>query len=98
MPALHHGLSVTAGAELVIPDVFFTSDTVKSIADEHGATIAQVLLTWAVTKGYNVIPKSENEERMKKNLTVRPPASLVDCAICSCVVAYHARCGRHGDA
>lgn len=64
------GIKGFGNPDLVIPDVFFTSDTIKSIADKHGATIAQVMLTWAVTKGYNVIPKSENEERMKKNLTL----------------------------
>ncbi|KZW03672.1 aado/keto reductase [Exidia glandulosa HHB12029] len=54
----------------VIPDVFFSNDKFKAIAAKHNATVAQVLLSWAVAKGINVIPKSESEERLRANATV----------------------------
>lgn len=42
--------------------------TVKSVADKHGKTPAQVLLRWATQRGIAVIPKSSSEARMKENL------------------------------
>lgn len=42
--------------------------TVKSVADKHGRTPAQVLLRWATQRGIAVIPKSSSEARMKQNL------------------------------
>ena len=35
-----------------------------------GMTEAQVLLRWALEKGYAILPKSTNVERMKLNLKV----------------------------
>ncbi|KAL8895802.1 MAG: hypothetical protein Q9207_008003 [Kuettlingeria erythrocarpa] len=43
---------------------------VKKIADKHGKTPAQVLLRWATQRGVAVIPKSNNEGRLKQNLDV----------------------------
>ena len=42
--------------------------TVKEVADKHGATNAQILISWAVNRGTVVIPKSSNAERLKQNL------------------------------
>ncbi|EIN09898.1 Aldo/keto reductase [Punctularia strigosozonata HHB-11173 SS5] len=42
--------------------------TITSVAEKHNATPAQVLLSWAVQRGTAVIPKTENEDRMKANL------------------------------
>jgi len=45
-------------------------ETVVNIASRLGVTPAQVVLRWGVQRGYSVIPKSENEERMLANLKV----------------------------
>ncbi|EIN03930.1 aado/keto reductase [Punctularia strigosozonata HHB-11173 SS5] len=50
--------------------VFFTEPTVTAIAQTHAATPAQVVLSWGVQRGTPVIPKSENEDRMKANITL----------------------------
>lgn len=47
-----------------------TDEDVVSLAKKHGATEAQVALSWGVQNGIVVVPKSENVERMKKNITV----------------------------
>jgi len=43
---------------------------VKSIAQKHGKSPAQILLRWAIDKGVAVIPKSESPVRLKENLDV----------------------------
>lgn len=40
---------------------------VKEVADRLGATTAQVLVAWGVYRGYSVIPKSVQEERIVSN-------------------------------
>merc|ERR1719430_2686386 len=45
-------------------------ETVVNIASRLGVTPAQVVLRWGVQRGYSVIPKSENPERMAANLAV----------------------------
>lgn len=40
---------------------------VKGIAEEHGATPAQILLAWGMERGTAVIPKSVNPVRIKEN-------------------------------
>ena len=44
--------------------------TVTQIAEKHGKTPAQVLLRWATQRGVAVIPKSNNQGRLKQNLEV----------------------------
>jgi 2,5-diketo-D-gluconate reductase A len=39
----------------------------KVMAREHGVSEAQVLLRWAVQKGYPVLPKSTNPDRIRQN-------------------------------
>ena len=39
----------------------------KVLAKKHGVTEAQVLLRWGVQKGYPVLPKSTNPERIRQN-------------------------------
>jgi 2,5-diketo-D-gluconate reductase A len=39
----------------------------KLMAQKYGVTEAQVLLRWAVQKGYPVLPKSTDPERIRKN-------------------------------
>ena len=41
---------------------------VKAIAASLGRTPAQVLLKWALLKGFSVIPKTSSVARMKENL------------------------------
>ncbi len=43
---------------------------IKSIAEKHGKTPAQVLLRWSTQRGVAVIPKSNNQERLAQNLDV----------------------------
>lgn len=50
--------------------LLFDNSTVKSIADKHGKTPAQVLLRWATQRGVAVIPKSNNQHRLAQNLDV----------------------------
>ncbi|OBZ69929.1 Glycerol 2-dehydrogenase (NADP(+)) [Grifola frondosa] len=50
--------------------VFMTDPDVVRIAAQHGATPAQVALSWGVQRGTAVIPKSESPERMRTNITL----------------------------
>lgn len=43
---------------------------IQEIAAAHGATPAQAILRWHLQRGYVVIPKSNNPERLKANLDV----------------------------
>lgn len=40
----------------------------RTMARKYGVSEAQVLLRWAVQKGYPVLPKSTNPERIRKNI------------------------------
>lgn len=42
--------------------------TIKSSAEKHGKTPAQILLRWATQRGIAVIPKSNNPDRLAQNL------------------------------
>lgn len=48
--------------------VLFDDQTIKDIAEQHGCTPAQVLISWAVHRGTAVIPKSTNPGRIEQNL------------------------------
>ena len=48
----------------------FNNPTIKTIADRHGKTVAQVILRWLNQRGVVVIPKSVSKERMTENLTI----------------------------
>jgi len=43
-------------------------DVIKSLAEKHSVSPAQMLLAWQVNRGVAVIPKSVNEGRLKQNL------------------------------
>jgi glycerol 2-dehydrogenase (NADP+) len=49
---------------------FFTDPIFLDIAKKHDAEVAQVVISWAVLRGTVPIPKSTNEERIIKNITV----------------------------
>lgn len=42
--------------------------TVEAVARSLGRTPAQVLLRWALDKGFRVIPKTQTEQRMRENI------------------------------
>ncbi len=46
---------------------------IQQVATAHGASGAQVLLSWGVQRGTSVIPKTVNEQRMRENLDVSAP-------------------------
>ena len=50
--------------------VLFEHPAVTDIAKKYNKTPAQVLLRWATQRGLAVIPKSNNQERLKQNLEV----------------------------
>lgn len=50
--------------------LLFEHDAVKSIAEKHGKTPAQILLRWATQRNIAVIPKSNNPGRLAQNLDV----------------------------
>lgn len=50
--------------------LLFDHPSIKSIADKHGKTPAQVLLRWATQRNVAVIPKSNNQGRLAQNLDV----------------------------
>lgn len=50
-----------------------TDEALTGVAGRKGVTAAQVALSWAVQRGIVVVPKSENPERMKQNITVSYP-------------------------
>lgn len=50
--------------------VLFEHPVITAAAKKHGRTPAQVLLRWATQNGLAVIPKSNNQERLKQNLEV----------------------------
>ncbi|KAE9403562.1 Aldo/keto reductase [Gymnopus androsaceus JB14] len=57
-----------AGPEQAIS--IFNNATVKKLSEKSNIDIGQLLLSWGVQRGTVVIPKTENETRMKQNLTI----------------------------
>ena len=52
---------------------FASHEAVVSIAQHHGVTAAQILLSWGVQRGTSVIPKTESAQRLSENITVSRP-------------------------
>ena len=50
--------------------LLFDNPTIKSMAEKHGKTPAQILLRWATQRNIAVIPKSNNPSRLAQNLDV----------------------------
>lgn len=78
-----HGIAITAyssfGPQLFLElnhdkaaatPTLFEHSTVKSVADAHGKTAAQVLLRWSTQRNIAVIPKLNNPDRLYANLHV----------------------------
>jgi glycerol 2-dehydrogenase (NADP+) len=45
----------------------YSDETLLAVAKEKGKTPQQVLLAWGIQKGWSVIPKSVNKERIETN-------------------------------
>lgn len=45
-------------------------EVIKEIADKHGKTSAQIMLSWGIAKGWAVVPKSVTPSRIASNLQV----------------------------
>ncbi|EJD34997.1 Aldo/keto reductase [Auricularia subglabra TFB-10046 SS5] len=65
------GIHITAysplGNNLVGKPFIIENPVVKQVAEKLGATPAQVLIAWSARKGFSVIPKSVQEERILSN-------------------------------
>jgi glycerol 2-dehydrogenase (NADP+) len=48
----------------------YKNKTLLDLAEQKGKTVQQVLLVWGLQKGWSVIPKSSNEERIVKNFDI----------------------------
>jgi diketogulonate reductase-like aldo/keto reductase len=48
----------------------FTNETLRSIAERHGKSIAQVVLRWLIQRGIVAIPKSVHKERIAANIDI----------------------------
>ncbi len=48
----------------------FELPELKAIAENHGKTVAQVILRWHLQRGIVVIPKSVHKERMQENFDI----------------------------
>lgn len=48
----------------------FNLPELKDIANNHGKTVAQVILRWHIQRGVVVIPKTTHAERMEENVNV----------------------------
>jgi len=48
----------------------FHNELLKSIADTHGKSIAQVVIRWLTQRGVVAIPKSVRKERMAENFSI----------------------------
>lgn len=54
-----------------LPSPLLSDASIAQIAKKHGVTVGQVLISWLVQRGISAVPKSENEQRIKQNITVR---------------------------
>lgn len=68
--------------------MFFEHRGIKAVAAKYGVTPAQVILSWAVQRNTVVIPKSENEQRLKQNITVGPWISTSPIILRNGSIAY----------
>ena len=48
----------------------FHNDVLRSIAEKHGKSVAQVILRWLTQRGVVAIPKSVRKERMAENFNI----------------------------
>ena len=66
----HHNIHVQAYSSLGqqgAASPLFRSPAVRDIAETLNRSPAQILLQWALTQGYSIMPKSVHQERIKEN-------------------------------
>ena len=73
------GIQLQAWAPLV-RGKRFSDPRLQALANKYGKTPAQLLLRWAVDRGFSAIPKSASAERLRENFDLfdfaLPPADL----------------------
>ncbi|WP_145488895.1 2,5-didehydrogluconate reductase DkgB [Yersinia aleksiciae] len=65
--ARENGIAITSYMTLAYGKAL-EEPIIKAIAEQHSATPAQVILSWAMQLGYNVIPSSTKEINLASNL------------------------------
>ena len=55
-----------------------TDPTVQTISKSKGQSPSQILLTWALQKGYSVIPKSTNPDHIRENINLEDNVLTVE--------------------
>lgn len=63
-PLGSQGQSPTTGGKIS------TNPELNAIAKKKGVSLAQVLIAWGIQRGYAVLPKSSNPERIKSNFEI----------------------------
>lgn len=58
----------SAKTEAMVADGARADSPFKAMAEKHGVWEAQVLLRWAIQKGFAVLPKSTDPERIRQNI------------------------------
>ena len=64
-----HGIRIMAYSPLARSEIT-PPEALTRIAAETGRSVAQVMLRWGVQRGFLVLPKSRNPERMRENLAL----------------------------
>ena len=64
------GIKVMAWSPLMRGGEWLNNETLKSIAQQYDKTVAQVIIKWHLQQGRLVIPKSQNNNRIKENFDV----------------------------
>jgi diketogulonate reductase-like aldo/keto reductase len=47
-----------------------TNAELNALAKKKGVSVAQILIAWGLKRGYVVLPKSSNDERIRSNFQV----------------------------
>jgi len=55
------------GSQEKVSEKLLENEELKSIAAEKGVSLAQLLISWGIQRGYAVLPKSANPERVRSN-------------------------------
>ncbi len=66
----NNGIAIESWSPLGQGGDLLSDSTIKSIADAHEKTSAQVILRWHLQHGLIVIPKSVNDARIQENFNV----------------------------
>ncbi|MCD8777259.1 aldo/keto reductase [Mammaliicoccus sciuri] len=64
------GIKLMAWSPLMRGGEWLKNADLQSIADQYNKTVAQVIIKWHLQKGRLVIPKSQNDNRIRENFDV----------------------------